>query len=110
MTKEVPGIRPAVRAAHEHGTSPMRPLYYDFPTDPAAVNLADQFMLGPDLLVAPVTEQGAVSRELYLPTGTTWVEAWSGEEFHGGQHLKANAPLERIPVYWRKESKHRFRF
>ena len=105
-----PYLRELNQAAHEHGTPPMRPLYYDFPTDPAAVNLADQFMLGPDLLVAPVTEQGAVSREVYLPTGTTWVEAWSGEEFHGGQHLKANAPLERIPVYWRRESKLRFRF
>jgi alpha-D-xyloside xylohydrolase len=105
-----PYLRELNRAAHEHGTPPMRPLYYDFPTDPAAVNLADQFMLGPDLLVAPVTEQGAVSRQVYLPTGTTWVEAWSGQEFQGGQLLKANAPLERIPVYWRKESKYQFRF
>jgi alpha-D-xyloside xylohydrolase len=105
-----PYLRELNRAAHEHGTPPMRPLYYDFPTDPAAVNLADQFMLGPDLLVAPVTEQGAISRDVYLPTGTTWVEAWSGQEFQGGQLLKANAPLERIPVYWRKESKYQFRF
>ena len=105
-----PYLRELNRAAHEHGTPPMRPLYYDFPTDPAAVNLADQFMLGPDLLVAPVTEQGAVSREVYLPTGTTWVEAWNGQEFRGGQHLKANAPLEQIPVYWRKGSKYQFKF
>jgi len=105
-----PYLRELNQAAHEHGTPPMRPLYYDFPTDPAAVNLADQFMLGPDLLVAPVTEQGAVSREVYLPTGTTWVEAWSGQEFHGGQHLKANAPLEQIPAYWRKGSKYQFEF
>ena len=105
-----PYLRELNQAAHEHGTPPMRPLYYDFPTDPAAVNLADQFMLGPDLLVAPVTEQGAVSREVYLPTGTTWVEAWSGQEFHGGQHVKANAPLERIPAYWRKGSKYQFEF
>lgn len=105
-----PYLRELNREAHEHGTPPMRPLYYDFPTDPAAVNLADQFMLGPDLLVAPVTEQGAISREVYLPTGTIWVEAWSGQEFQGGQLLKANAPLERIPVYWRKESKYQFRF
>jgi alpha-glucosidase (family GH31 glycosyl hydrolase) len=38
------------------------------------------------------------------------VEAWNGQEFHGGQHLKANAPLERIPVYWRKGSKYQFKF
>jgi alpha-D-xyloside xylohydrolase len=105
-----PYLRELNQAAHEHGTPPMRPLYYDFPTDPSAVNLGDQFMLGPDLLVAPVTEQGAVSREVYLPTGTTWVEAWSGQEFHGGQHLKANAPLEQIPAYWRKGSKYQFEF
>jgi len=105
-----PYLRELNQVAHEHGTPPMRPLYYDFPTDPAAINLADQFMLGPDLLVAPVTEQGAVSREVYLPTGTTWVEAWSGQEFHGGQHVKANSPLERIPAYWRKGSKYQFEF
>jgi alpha-D-xyloside xylohydrolase len=105
-----PYLRELNQVAHEYGTPPMRPLYYDFPADPPAVNLADQFMLGPDLLVAPVTEQGAVSREVYLPTGATWVEAWNGQEFHGGQHLKANAPLERIPVYWRKGSKYQFKF
>ena len=105
-----PYLRELNQAAHEHGTPPMRPLYYDFPADPAAVNLADQFLLGPDLLVAPVTEQGAVSREVYLPTGATWVEAWNGQELHGGQHLQANAPLERIPVYWRKGSKYQFKF
>ncbi|HEX6032994.1 MAG TPA: glycoside hydrolase family 31 protein [Anaerolineales bacterium] len=105
-----PYLRELNRAAHEHGTPPMRPLYYDFPADPAAVNLADQFMLGPDLLVAPVTEQGAVSRDVYLPTGTTWVDAWNGQEFQGGQHLKANAPLELIPSYWRKGSKYQFKF
>ena len=105
-----PYLRDLNRAAHEHGAPPMRPLYYEFPADPAVVNLADQFMLGPDLLVAPVTEQGAIWREAYLPAGTTWLEAWSGEEFQGGQLLQANAPLERIPVYWRKDSKHQFRF
>lgn len=105
-----PYLRELNQAAHEHGRPPMRPLYYDFPTDPAAVNLPDQFMLGPDLLVAPVTEQGAVSRHVYLPAGQTWIEAWSGEEFPGGQHIKANAPLERIPAYWRKGSKYQFEF
>ncbi len=98
------------QAAHEHGTPPMRPLYFDFPADPAAAVLADQFMLGPDLLVAPVTEQGAVSRRVYLPAGADWVEAWSEQVFPGGQEIQAEAPLERIPVYWRKGSPFAFRF
>lgn len=98
------------QAAHEHGAPVMRPLYYDFPADPAAANLADQFLLGPDLLVAPVYEQGAVKRLVYLPAGADWVDAWTGEEFWGGQELEADAPLEHIPVYWRKGSPFAFQF
>jgi len=105
-----PYLRTLNQAAHERGAPPMRPLVYDFPTDAPAANLADQFMLGPDLLVAPVVEQGAVSRAVYLPAGVTWVDAWSGAELPGGQAIQAEAPLERIPVYWRKGSPFAFRF
>lgn len=105
-----PYLRELNQAAHEHGIPPMRPLYYDFPSDTEASLIADQFMLGSDLLVAPITEQGAVARDVYLPSGTTWVEAWTGQEYHGGQRLQAEAPLERIPVYWRKDSSFTFRF
>jgi alpha-D-xyloside xylohydrolase len=105
-----PYLRTLNQAAHAYGTPPMRPLYFDFPLDQSAANLADEYMLGPDLLVAPVTEQGAVSRNVYLPAGVTWVEAWTGQEFQGGQHYNAEAPLERIPVYWRKGSEFAFQF
>ncbi len=105
-----PYLRDLNQAAHDHGAPPMRPLYYDFPADAAAANLTDEFMLGPDLLVAPVTEQGANSRNVYLPAGVTWVDAWTGEEYQGGQQFQAEAPLERIPVYWRKGSSYTFRF
>jgi alpha-D-xyloside xylohydrolase len=105
-----PYLRTLNQAAHEHGAPVMRPLYFDFPGDPAAANLADQFMLGPDLLVAPVIDQGATSRSVYLPAGADWVEAWTGQEYAGGQRLQAPAPLERIPVYWRKSSPFFFRF
>lgn len=105
-----PYLRVLNQAAHERGAPPMRPLVYDFPGDPAAANLADQFMLGPDLLVAPVAEQGATARPVYLPAGATWVDAWSGEQHQGGQAIEAAAPLERIPVYWRKGSPFAFQF
>jgi alpha-D-xyloside xylohydrolase len=107
-------LRPYLRelnvAAHVNGTPPMRPVYFDFPKDPSAANLVDQFMLGPDLLVAPIVTQGADSREVYLPEGAQWVDAWTGEECPGGQRVLAAAPLERIPVYWRKGSAYAFRF
>ena len=105
-----PYLRTLNQTAHVHGTPPMRPLYFDFPNDKAAINLPDEFMLGPDLLVAPITEQGGVSREVYLPVGTMWVEAWTGEEQQGGRYYEAEAPLERIPVYWRKGSQFAFQF
>jgi alpha-D-xyloside xylohydrolase len=105
-----PYLQALNQAAHAHGTPPMRPLVFDFPADPAAANLADQFMLGPDLLVAPVTEQGGASRPVYLPAGVDWVDAWSGQKVHGGVTLQANAPLERIPVYWRMDSPYFFKF
>jgi len=105
-----PYLRTLNQAAHERGVPPMRPLVYDFPADAAAANLAHQFMLGPALLAAPVVEQGATARLVYLPTSATWVDAWSGQEFQGGQTLEAAAPLERIPAYWRKGSSFAFHF
>jgi alpha-D-xyloside xylohydrolase len=105
-----PYLRELNQAAHERGTPPMRPLYFDFPGDPASANRADQFMLGPDLLIAPVTEQGAVSRAVYLPNGTDWIDAWSEVEQPGGHTIQVEAPLERIPVYWRKGSSYAFWF
>lgn len=105
-----PYLRVLNQAAHEHGAPPMRPLYFDFPSDPAAANLADQFMLGPDLLVAPVTEQGASSRQVYLPAGAEWVDAWTGQEYPGGQLYQVSTPLKRIPVFWRNRSPFAFQF
>jgi alpha-D-xyloside xylohydrolase len=44
---------------------------------------------------------GARHREVYLPLETTWTDAWSGQSFDGGQHIVAEAPLDRIPLYLR---------
>jgi alpha-D-xyloside xylohydrolase len=79
----------------------MRPLFFDFPEDEGCATVKDQFMFGPDLLVAPVLHEGARSREVYLPAETTWTDAWTDETFDGGQWITANAPLERIPLYLR---------
>jgi alpha-D-xyloside xylohydrolase len=96
-----PYLMAQMRQAHENGAPPMRPLFFDFPMDAAAVEVEDQFMLGPDVLVAPVVHQGARSRRVYLPAGLDWTDAWTGAALRGGQSLEAAAPLERIPVYLR---------
>ncbi len=86
-----------------HGYTPMRPLVMDFRTDRQAMNIGDQFMFGPDLLVNPVTRPGATSRRLYLPP-TQWYDFWTGASQPGGRRLTASAPLSRIPLYVRAGS------
>ncbi|GAB4442714.1 MAG: glycoside hydrolase family 31 protein [Anaerolineae bacterium] len=100
-----PYIMEQMKLAHEQGIPPMRPLFFDFPRDETAWAIEDQFLFGPDVLVAPILHLGARSRQVYLPAGATWTDAWSGETYTGGQQLTVDAPLERIPVYLRDEAK-----
>ena len=94
-----PYILEQMQLAHEKGTPPMRPLFFDFPNDEIGASIDDQFLFGPDVLVAPVLTEGARQRTVYLPSGTTWTDAWSGQTFDGGQYIVAEAPLDRIPLY-----------
>ena len=82
----------------------MRALPLDFPDDPNVADLRDEYMLGPAFLVAPVTEQGATSREVYLPAGADWYNYWTGERFKGGQTITAPAPIDTIPLFVRAGS------
>lgn len=96
-----PYILSQMVAASETGAPPMRPLFFDFPHDPACYEIEDQFMFGPDMVVAPVLEQDARSRRVYLPAGAMWYNAWTGEAHEGGTAVIADAPLARIPVFVR---------
>jgi alpha-D-xyloside xylohydrolase len=96
-----PYVMTLMREAHETGMPPMRPLFLEYPRDPVCWEVADQYMFGPDLLVAPVIAEGDRRRRVYLPAGTTWHDAWTGDEVAGGRWIDAAAPLERIPVYVR---------
>lgn len=94
-----PYILEQMRLAHEKGTPPMRPLFFDFPYDAVAHQIADEFMFGPDLLVAPVAAMGARQRGVYLPSGRTWQNVWTGATDVGGQTIDVAAPLTQIPVF-----------
>jgi alpha-D-xyloside xylohydrolase len=59
-------------------------------------------MFGPDVLVAPVITYGAREREVYLPAGASWMDAWTGESVKENGWTTALAPLLRIPVYLRQ--------
>ncbi|HEY3379393.1 MAG TPA: glycoside hydrolase family 31 protein [Armatimonadota bacterium] len=96
-------LRPYIMAqmtlAHEKGMPVMRPLFVNFVDDPICPAIEDQYMFGPDILVAPMLEKGATDRHVYLPHGTTWIDAWTGEQFPGGQTIRVEAPLACIPVF-----------
>lgn len=82
----------------------MRPLIMDFPNDSKSFNIDDQFMFGPHLLICPVTEYKARSREVYLPEGTGWFNLFTGKFSEGGNTILADAPLSNIPVYIKEGS------
>ena len=82
------------------GAPILRPLLYDFPQDPQVAHLADQVMLGPALMAAPVLRPGVTCRAVYLPAGD-WFDWWTGEPLTGGRHSLAKAPLAQMPLYVR---------
>ena len=90
--------------ANQSGAPFMRGLFLDFGSDPQVANLGDEYMFGPALLIAPVTEQGATSRSVYLPAGTDWYNFWTNERVHGGQRITVNAPIDIIPIFVRAGS------
>jgi len=100
-----PYIMAQMRVAQERGAPPMRPLFFDFPEDEGCSGIDDEFMFGPDLLVAPVLHEGATSRKVYLPGGAVWRDPWDDAVYDGGQSIVAPAPLDRIPLYMRGDAK-----
>ncbi|HEY0682037.1 MAG TPA: TIM-barrel domain-containing protein [Steroidobacter sp.] len=89
---------------YDTGAPFMRALFMDFPHDPKVFAIGDQYMFGPEFLVAPVTEQGRESREVYLPSGSDWFNYWTNEKLAGGQTVTVAAPIDVIPLFVRAGS------
>ena len=96
-----PYIQKHMDIASEDGTPVMRPLFYDFPDDGKSYTIEDQYMFGPDILVAPVLEAGASSRMIYFPDGSMWKDALTGESYEGGQTIDYAVSIENIPLFTR---------
>ena len=97
-----PYIRECMKQASETGAPVMRPMFFDFPEDKVCWETEDQYMFGPDVLVAPVMEMGARQRSVYLPAGLSWTEAKTGRCYPGGSRVTVDAPLSVIPVFVRE--------
>ena len=96
-----PYIMELMQAAHEKGTPVMRPLFYDVPSDMKSWDIEDEYMFGPDVLVAPVLYAGETERKVYLPKGSRWKNYWTGEVVKGGSSVVVSTPIEQIPVFTR---------
>jgi alpha-glucosidase len=91
---------------HEASTSGapiMRPLYYHYPQDEQAYDAEDEFLLGDSILSAPIFEQGATSRKVYLPSGT-WFDFWNSNTYPGAGWSEISSPLEQWPLFVRGNS------
>ncbi len=84
----------------ENGRPLMRSLLFDWPADGLIWAYPFQYMLGDDLLIAPVLEPGQTSWPVYLPPGA-WVDAWTGATVSGGREVARAVPIDEIPVYVR---------
>ncbi|MBN1797378.1 MAG: DUF5110 domain-containing protein [Spirochaetales bacterium] len=96
-----------VQEACVSGIPPMRPLFLEFPNDkncyPEKVS-ATEFLMGPDLLVAPVLTAKKAERGVYLPHGNDWIDWYTNAVYRGGTYIKTRAPLEKIPLFIRRGS------
>lgn len=99
----LPYIYTAFWQCSQTGLPMMRPLFLAFPRDAATYRLQDEFLFGDALLVAPVLEQGATRRSVYLPAGQ-WYDFWSGQAHEGPATVEVDAPLDRLPLFARAGS------
>ncbi|MDQ2840464.1 MAG: DUF5110 domain-containing protein [Acidobacteriota bacterium] len=90
--------------SYQTGAPYMRALFMDFPADPNTADIPDEYMYGPAFLVAPVTEQGATHRRVYLPAGCDWYNYWTNARLHGGQTIVVDAPIDILPLFVRAGS------
>jgi alpha-glucosidase/alpha-D-xyloside xylohydrolase len=96
----LPYLYSAVHECAASGMPIMRALWLHYPDDPVAVARGDEYLWGQSLLVAPVVEQGATSRSVYLPRGD-WFDFWTGERIEGGREINRKVDLETMPLYVR---------
>jgi alpha-glucosidase len=100
------------KEASARGYPVVRHLWLHYPDDPVAAGIKDQWLLGPDLLVAPVLDPATQSRRVYLPAGP-WTHLWTGQSFHtstpdpdqpAGQWIDVAAPMGHPPIFYKTGS------
>jgi alpha-glucosidase (family GH31 glycosyl hydrolase) len=104
----VPYLYSAMWQGNQNGIAPIRPMYHDYPTNSAAYEVPNQFMFGPDLLVAPITtptdrHTHLAAVDVWLPDGD-WYDFFSGRRYRGGRKIRIHRTLAQMPVFARAGS------
>jgi alpha-glucosidase (family GH31 glycosyl hydrolase) len=97
----LPYLYTAVHQACVDGVPLMRPLVIEFPHDPTVWNMSDEYLFGSEILVAPVMDEGARQRKIYLPKGE-WLDFWNETTYTGPQWFEVQAPLDILPLFVRE--------
>jgi alpha-glucosidase len=96
----LPFLYTTLEEAHREGTPLFRPLVLNYQDDPNTYNLDDEFMIGDDLLVAPIVKPDVTTRLVYLPKGS-WYDYWTNKKYSGGTMIRVDAPLQTVPMFVR---------
>lgn len=97
----LPYVYTLFREHTQTGAPVMRPLWFEYPDDARTYLVDDEYLVGRDLLVAPVVTESVTKRRVYFPAGDKWVDWWTGKTYEGGKDADVDAPLERLPLYAR---------
>ena len=98
----IPYLYTYSRLAHDDGQPLVRGTYIEYPSQEGAYEFRHQYLLGKELLVAPVSEPGfgkPALKQIYLPAGEQWFDWFTGETYEGGQVLAYECPLDRMPIF-----------
>ncbi len=99
-----PYLQENMKEATEKGYPLVRHLYLHYPDDKKVYNIQNQFLLGKDILVAPMVKEGGSSMEVYLPKGR-WRHLFTGEKYNGGLKYKIETPLGKPAVFINLDSR-----
>lgn len=96
----MPFLYTTLEEAHRTGVPLFRPLLLNYQDDPNTLDIDDEFMIGSDLLAAPILRPGETGRMAYLPRGV-WYDFWTGARRPGGMMVRVDAPLDKVPLFVR---------
>ena len=97
----LPYIYNTMQEAAETGLPALRPLFLDFPDDEHTANIDDEFLFGPDLLVAPVLWEGVSQRFLFIFLPGDWFDYWTGQHYSGNSTIAIPVTIDSIPIFVR---------